>query len=236
MTLDRKITIGLSIASIFLIIALFRSCEKNVNVTRMYEAINDTLSLTKNKLGQEVSKKLIIEAESKKNFIKAKSTSEAIKALQSTVKRYKGKLRAATSLINSTSSNGSNETIISSVDTVYNNDTVYIYPIYRSKWSNEWELGNISATKDTISHVIKIRNKFTFTLGEESNNWFKRRESIFTATNLNPNTETIESHTFRIKEKEKIVGFGLFAGMGISNSSFNSVIGAGVYYRLFSIK
>ena len=91
MTLDRKITIGLSIASIFLIIALFRSCEKNVNVTRMYEAINDTLSLTKNKLGQEVSKKLIIEAESKKNFIKAKSTSEAIKALQSTEKRYKGK-------------------------------------------------------------------------------------------------------------------------------------------------
>jgi len=224
-------------------ILLFRSCKGDLDLKEqigLYEAAQDTLSQTRNELGEQVSSIALFKADKKKDFLKMKSNDSTIIALQKVVKEYKGKLKTATVLGTSTNDNGSSSTV-TDYDTIYTDTGNYMSPIYKTDWEEEWSVGKIVATKDSISRNIKVKNKFELTIGEEESKrgWFKKlrkKESLVTITNKNPNTVTTELRTFTIEpHKNKIsIGLGVAYGFDIIGLKPTVVIGPTVHIPLIS--
>jgi len=68
--------------------------------------------------------------------------------------------------ITSTSDNGSS---ISTTqwDTIKTDTGSYASAVYKTDWDEEWSVGKIVATKDSITRDIKIKNDFEMTIGKE---------------------------------------------------------------------
>jgi hypothetical protein len=193
----------------------------------MYEAANDSLRVSRNKYGQEVSKRLVIEANREKDFLRMVTQDSIIKDLQREVRDYKGKVSAMVISTHTTTSSGSSVTNVISSDSAK-------YPTYETSWDGEWDAGTIVATKDSILHDIDVKNKFSFTIGQENNGWFKRRVSTLTAVNSNPNTVTNGIHSFQIKQRGKRFAFGVFVGLDIV--TLKPTAGIGGVYTIVYIK
>lgn len=214
MRLDTKnIIIGLLL--IIVIILYFKSCGKSKSdeYKGLYEAAQDTLQQTRNELGEQVSSIALLSASNDKLFLKMKTNDSTIIALQNVVKDYKGKLKAATVLGTSTNDTGSSETTIK-WDTIRDESGTSVAAVYETEWDEKWSVGSIRATKDSISRDIKIRNDFEITIGEEKQGWFKKKKSLVTITNKNPNTITQELRTFTVEPKKRRISIGLGAAYG----------------------
>ncbi len=224
---------------IILFILLNRSCEKVEDRNEYISGLADTLEVSRNKLGQQTATIKSLEFENDKYFTKIQTNDSTIKWLQNVVKDYKGKLLSATVGSTTTIVSGSSETIyVNDTDVVYIGDTVYVYPIYKSTFSNRWEQGFIQASKDSIHYDFKVSNKFELTLGEVRNKWFKPKEMEVSILNLNPNTVTNELRSFNIKQTPKRWGLGVGAGygLGLSSMKFQPFIGITLNYSLILIK
>lgn len=169
-------------------------------------------------------------------FLSINSKDSTITWLQKTVREYKGKLLAASVVSASTSSRGSASTTITAGDTVFSGDTIKVFPVYEAMWENKWEKGEVRAGKDSIYRDIKIHNEYEFTLGEERNGWFKRKEMEIKMTNLNPNTVTTELRSYNVKQSPKRFNAIAYVGYGFSSSGISPQVGIGIGYTLLSIK
>ncbi len=198
-------------------ILLFRSCKGDIDLKEqigLYEAAQDTLHQTRNELGQQVSSIALLKADNKKDLLRMKTDDSTIIALQVLVKEYKGKLKTATVLGTSTNDNGNSGTT-TDYDTIYTDTGSYVSPVYKTEWEEEWSIGKIIATKDSISRDIKIKNDFEITVGDEKQKGlFKKKKSLVTITNKNPNTITTELRTFVIEPQKKKVSIGLGVAYG----------------------
>jgi len=160
----------LLIGAAVLLVLIFEFMLKNDrlnNTLDMYKAVSDSLRITRNDLGQQIAEKNVIESYREKDFLRIQTQDAIIKDLQKTVKRYEGKLQTAIISTNTTNTLGSNTTVIL-------NDSTGEYPVYKTTWDSKWDKGSIIASKDSIIHNIKIRNKFKFVIGKKSNGWFKK--------------------------------------------------------------
>lgn len=218
-----------------LVLLLMRSCSKSQEQEALYEATQDSLHKSTDLLGREFSVIMTLKGETKKSLLELKTKDSTIQWLQSSVENFKGKLNSAVVLSNRTVSSGSTRTVVTH-DTVYVNDG-YSSPIYSSSWDNNWEVGWIKATQDSIQHEIKIRNEFEITLGEVKNGFLKPKKSVVSVKNLNPNTITEELRSFEITHEPKRIGLGLHAGVGLgANLQPTPYVGIGLDFRLISIK
>jgi len=198
---------------VILILLYFRSCESKKELATAYTAAADTLSITKNKLGQETAQKELIQTENKKAFLNMEAQNEEIAELQKVVKKLRGKNVAATILTNATERD-----IVILTDTILLTDTVgsVVYPIYKYTKLTEWEDFNISASKDSVSMDYKIYNKFIITQSmEKTGGLFSKRVPSIVVKNENPYTVTKNLQSFRIEcNCKKPMWFGIGAGLG----------------------
>jgi len=193
----------------------------------MYEALQDTLEQTTNELGQQTSTIALLEADKAKDLLKIKTNDSTVIHLQKVVKDYKGKLASATVLGTSTNDAGSSSTT-TDYDTIYTDTGSYISPVYKSNWDEEWSVGKIVATKDSISRQIKIKNDFEMTIGKERQGFLKKKKSVVTIKNLNPNTVTTELRTFNIQPHKNKISFGIGAAYGLDIVGFKPTLVIGV--------
>lgn len=222
-----------------LIVLLQRSCSKIQTVADLYEVSQDSLQKSKNILGQEFAVIMAFKSSRDKDLLRLKMKDSTIQWLQNTVEDYKGKLSAAIVVSNATTSRGTTPTVITKVDTVYQNGEVQLWPKYSTNWTGRWEEGYIEATKDSIFRVIRVKNEFEITVGEASNGWFRPRQSQVKVLNLNPNTLTQELRAFDVAHQEKRLGIGLHMGYGLTagtSPQLSPYIGVGLDLRLISIK
>lgn len=224
------ILIGLVIVLAFM---LFKSCEKQNEQAGLIETISATLDTTRNELGQQSASISVISTEREKDFLKIKTQDSTIQWLQSVVKDYKGRLKQAVVLSNTTESNGSTETIVR-IDTVDN----VIYETYCTEWENRWEKGWIEAGRDSIHRKIQFKNEYELTIGNRSNGWFKKKTFDVSILNLNPNTYTTELRAYSVKENPKRFTLGLQSGYGLNLLTGKPVfyMGAGVQFTILGIK
>ena len=212
------------------------SCQQGNMNLGLYEDAQAQLQVSMNKQGQQTAKIKLLEAETVKDFLKMKSNDSSIIALQLIAKGYKGKLYSATHLVNQTIESATTATTVGTAgDTVTVDSIVYVYKIYTTKWDEQWSVGSITATKDSISRDIKIKNEFDITVGRESLGWFKGHEVVVSIKNKNPNTVTKELRTFRVKDNKKI-SVGLQLGVGLmQNGGLGVYGGLGVQYKVMQL-
>lgn len=229
-------TIVLSGAILALITIQFKSCSELSEYKRSFQASQDTIAKTRNKLGQEIAEKSAIIAFNEREFLRIQYKDSSLQALQKIVKSFEGKLSTAISIANKTNSIGNSPTKVTDDQILTRNDTVFVFPKYTSNWNDEWDEGQIIAQKDTIFRSIQIKNKYELTVGK-SNHWFKKNESQVKVLNLNPNTTTQEINAFQVQSQQKKLGISIQVGYGFSSGIKPSTyLGIGLGYQLISIR
>ncbi len=202
-----------------LLIGIVNSCNKNnkeqASLTYAYNAANDTLATTRNKLGQEKASTALLYSTVKDFKSMHVADSSAIGKLQKIVDKL---TISATFLSNSTGNNFSVKTnTVSSGDTVKIDSLIYVYPKYSTQYNNRWERLNLAANKDSFHVDYKVFNEFELKQSWERSHWWKRRVPVASILNLNPHTETVEYKTFTITEnkRNRVRDFciGVFAGL-----------------------
>lgn len=225
--------------TILLSLLLFSKCGNYSELSNINESINDTLSIERNKLNQEIATIKVLQMQSEKDFLNLKVKDSTINWLQSTVKNYKGRLNTAIVISNTTTSKGASKTLISSKnDTIKIDSFIYIMPVYQTSWINKWEKGSIIASKDSIFRNISMRNEFEIIQGEPKNGWFKKNEYLIQVKNLNPNTYTDELRSFNVYTKPKRFNLGIQVGYGLSLINFKPIpyIGLGGQFTIIGVK
>lgn len=215
-----------------------RSQANKINdLEEVSDTASDTLETYRNKNGQLVGEIKSFDLVKKGVLLNLKTNDETIKALQDVVKGFEGKLAAAIVARSETSEKGATATKISGGDTVKSGDTVFIYPIYSTDWAEKWSEGIITASRDSITRDIKVKNDYSFTIGKKSNAWFKKREVVVNMTNLNPNTATKELRSYNVKQQPKRLNLVVYGGAGYQfGVGIVPQIGIGLGYTLIPIK
>lgn len=214
----------------------YDGCRTIKSNSDLYTATQDSLHTSIDSEGRQLAKIALLETGSAKDFLKLQTNDTTIKALQGLVREYKGKLYSATILSNSTNETGVTASITENIDTTIENGVTIVYPRYTSTWSEQWSIGTIIATKDSISRNITIKNEYEITQGRQRTGFLKPKETVVSIKNLNPNTTTEELRTIRISDASRF-SFGPQAGAGIlitpnGEMRLGFYAGFGAQYRL----
>lgn len=208
-----KITVGSILLCLILLFLLQRSCEENKDLSSLYAASQDTLSSSRDALGRETVKIAVMEG-SYKELKGLKNTQDStIKKLQELVNK---KTVSATIVNSKTSGYISTKAVIMGKDTILLNDTVYVFPEYKSVFTNRWENFDISASKDSIMMNYTLFNEFSIQQRYEKQGVFKPKKLIVEIKNENPHTTTTSMRSFAVVQKKPqrgvIFGVGILTG------------------------
>ncbi len=214
-----------------LILTNIQSCQRVGQVTDIYGAAQDSIKSYVDKDGKQITIIAAMLGQRKKDLLAMKSSDSTIIDLQKQVKDYKGKLDIAINLKNKTGSKGSLVTII---DTVHSNDSIYL--VYTAQWKNKWEQGLIVASRDSIFRDIVFFNEFEINIGKTSNGWFKKPVTEAMVKNLNPNTLTTDFRSFKVDNVQKRLAIALSAGYGMTEAGLSPYVGIGLGYNILYIK
>lgn len=205
MKITHKINIIFAIAIIALVAINIKTCGKVSDIENINIAQNDTIKQYKNKNGEQVSTIASMHgtvADLKK--LNAKKDS-SLAHLQKLVDKHTILATAHGTITGNTVVTNT----ITKYDTIKQNDSIKIFPVYSTKFTNKWEKFNITATKDTFNIQYKVFNKFDYVVRYNKQKWYKARVPEITVTNLNPNTETVELKNFSVKppKNQKLLVF-----------------------------
>lgn len=199
-----KITILVSVivalVMFFMVKIMINQDKKLKQVNEMYIAANDSLNITKNKLGQQVAKTSVLETTSQKYFLSLKTKDEEIKQLQELVKSETKKKRdVEVALV------VKNKTIVQLSDSLQNHISGFVtvkdtaYPTYEKSVKNNWINQNIQLGKNIFRQDLKIYNSYEIVVGSEPNGLFKRKQ-FAQITNLSPYSETEAMKVYQKKD------------------------------------
>lgn len=176
------------------------SCHKTKQVQRFAKAVDDTLQLTKNKYGQQVATISILQG-SKSDLLKMNASKDtALQKLQEIVKKQR-RLISATVLTTLTDNSGTSfTTVTENIDTIRKDSLIYLYPEYKTDFSDKWRKVNILANKDSVHWSVIDYNEFSIVQKNKRNGLFKASTAVVEVTNLNPYTTTAELRTFNIEQ------------------------------------
>ena len=229
----------LSVAILILLVLWQNGCHKSSQYKDMRDSMNDSLKVVRNELGQERATISALKGERASILLNAKTKDSTIQWLQNVVKEYEGRLETAVVISNATETvEVIKEVEVESIDTVYQDSLIFVYPQYKAKWSNKWEKGLILATRDSIFRDITVFNDYEITIGKEKNKWFKPREYNINVLNLNPRTTTKEVRSFALKAKPKRFVLSVQTGVGVHIPSMRPslYLGIGLGFVLLQIK
>ena len=205
MTKNIIITI-LAIAVIACVFLNISTCGKLQDVRSINDAAFDTIKTIKNEKGQYVSSIAILNgtvAEFKRLNAGKDST---IAHMQKIVDSHTISATVHGTFTGNTVNSG---TTVTGYDTITKNDTVYLYPSYKTQFKNKWEDFDITATLDSFNIKYKVFNEFDYVVRYNRKKWYQSRVPEITVTNLNPHTQTIELKNFTVKppKNQKILVF-----------------------------
>lgn len=199
------------------------TCKRENTKDNLYAASQDTLKLSRNKLGEQEASIAIFSVTNQKQFLELKSNDSTINKLKQLVRSDKH-ISSATVITNQTSENFTQKATVIRVDTVKSQNGIeYIYKEDSIHRINKWEDILIKVNRDSISVKYKIFNEFDIAQTLQSSGWFKDKIPIIKVLNLNPNTETKELRTFTIKTQSNKV----------KNTMIGGALGLVVGYLLF---
>ncbi|MDO9186928.1 MAG: hypothetical protein Q7W13_13020 [Bacteroidia bacterium] len=181
-------------------IGMYNGCNENKAKQNLLNSVNDTLTKTINKLGQEKASTDLLLGTYKDFKAMHVADSSAIGKL----KKLVDKLTISATYL----SNVTGNTFVSTTQTIVLADTVkidsilVIYPEYKTKYENKWERFSITANKDSFAVDYKVFNEFNIVQEWKRNGIFKRKTPEVSILSLNPHTETKELKTFTVKENK----------------------------------
>lgn len=223
--------------SIFLAYFLIRGCDTPIDKDKyiskeLFDAANDSLHITRNNLGQEVTKTKLMSG-TISGLMKLNTSKDS--SIQKLLKLVDKKTIGATVISNTTSGSATTSTQVIPKDTIKNSDLLsVVYPEYKfnkgDTLKNKWEQVYATANKDSFHLYYKIFNEFDvvqkFERQHVEGKLFKKRVAVVQVTNLNPKTTTTELKSF-VKEMPKpkkglvFVG-GILTGIIIKETVFNN--------------
>jgi hypothetical protein len=201
-------------------------------------ALNDSVRYYKNQDSNNVATIRTIQTEKTKTFLQLQTKDREVQELQATVKEYKSKLVAGSSVTNAlleTLSKTTSPTIITKTDTVRGNDSVvYLYPTYKDTAKakdKKWIDYTVIANKDSITLDLDIKNKFSVIVGEEKGKPFA---DVVTE---NPFTKVKTLRTYQVTvPKPKRIGIGPSFGYGFSDSFKRQFfLGVSIHYDILRL-
>lgn len=232
MTLYQVVIIGL-------IISLVTSqCSHQKELTDFkttQKALEDTIKVTRNKLGQSVGTTSVIQTSNPKDFLELASRDTTIIKLQKLVKEYKSKLKGqgVAAILNSEGTvNVTVPTVVDSTDKAF--------PVYTSNYklrdsldtSKVWVWGNTIAKKDSTQVFMKFKEEVELLLGEEKAGFLGlgRGKPFAQITFKNPYNEVKEMKVYQTKApNKKRFGIGPNISYGIGEGFAPQIfIGIGV--------
>jgi len=204
--------------------------NKALELQLKYDVATAQMKTFKDKDSTQTAQILVFEASSKRDFLKIKSSDSTIIFLQSEVKKYKNQIKEpGSSVTTATSTTNNSGTLPTHVTNPVPTNTVS--PIYSANKTNAWIDLAISATKDSISYKLAVRNKYSVIIGYE--------KGLPTAIikNYNPYTETTDMKSYQVTmPKTKRLGIGLQGGYGFGSGGLTPYVGIGVSYNIFFLK
>ena len=225
-----------------LIIAGVTYCKRNDNLnelTKALDAVNDSLTISKNKLGQEVAKTSVIVLENEVLFLKLQSKDSNIIQLQNLVKKEQSankKLQEA--LILKQKMIASYEDSIQNLVCGYQEirdslGNIIRYPTYNRKIDmfGRWITGDIKLGYSTFKFYISTVSEYEIVIGQERNNLFSKFKTYATVTNLNHYDHTTALKVYSKNSlKPQRFSIGVFVGAGYDpyHNTVGPTIGIGI--------
>lgn len=222
----------LAVLCVVLIFLNIRSCNNakkdKENGTNLVNALNDSL----HKKNDSTVSTSVIATNTIKDFLELEVRDAEIRELQSTVKQYKSKLKAGSSVTNFKSEveiTNTNTTKISMTDTVRTDSIVYLYPTYSDSIKNEWIDYKAKMNKDSATLFLKVNNSYSTIIGVE------KGKPFVDIINHNPYSITTSVRSYQVQlPKPKKFGLGFSAGATYYNNKAQPYIGAGLNYNILS--
>jgi len=238
-----------SIVAILAIIADIDGCNRKVGEVKsqqnLINALYDTLvTLRKNIAASTTVEMAALQMETAKQFIDLKIKDSQIVDLQKMVSEYKNKLKAGSSVTNTTVKTEINKTtpndtirssgIIFSIDSNhYNRNNLVIHgnniiPYFESRYSDKWIDYDIKTYVDSTNFKLSIINKYAIVLG------YNKKVPFADVINYNPYSKVTVLRTFQVSvPKQKSWGIGFSTGIGLSyDLRPRPYIGVGVNYNI----
>ena len=195
----------------------------------LYENINDSVVIYKNKYNENVSKIFLLKAENTKQFLRIQSDKEDILKLQELVKDYKKQLDNGGAIVYIKGETIFDTTIIKQTEFITINNKLY----YEDSINNNWIYSRYGVNGDTTFFSLKTVNEYSVILGSNKK-LFKKPEYFVEVINHNPYSVSsiVRSVDFNTIKNKKF-GLGLSLGVGLtSDFNFRPYIGIGVNYNL----
>lgn len=224
-----------------LAILLMRKCGTGVDINNI-NSLNDSLTIYKNKYGQEVAKTSLITNLSIKELLSVQSNDSAIIKLQQEIRKYKDKLgkgSSVTTIYNSTEISDTTFTrIVEGLASKIrvSGDTVYIYPTYQCSDSSRWRSYSLQAGADSCIIKFSVENEYSVVIGEERPNWYKAKVPFVEVTNKNPYTKTKTLKSYQVEYKDKTrFNIGVGAGAALTPKGVQPAVYVGLNYTLIKL-
>lgn len=221
----------------------FNNRRELIEKSNLYDATQAQLETWIDKDGVNRAKIQSLETSNTKEFLKLATKDDAILELQASVKDMKRYLKKQGSVTNI-----STETdITTSAETeVIPNKIEPNFPIYKSNFNllgnkgESWVFGKSIASKDSTSLDLKIKNKYSLTLGLEPTGFLGlgKGKPFADVKNFNPYSTTESLRTYQVSvPKSKRLGLGVTAAYGIGpNLQTGWFVGVGGSYQLIQFK
>jgi len=221
-----------------------QQCSHNreiVSFEKNQKAFEDTIKVTRNKLGQSVGKISIIETNRTKDFLALATKDSTIQKLQQVVKTYKSKLKGQGVVVIANT-----EATVSVTAPTVIDSTNKTSPIYTSSFKlrdsldkkKVWVYGSTIAKKDSTQISLKYREEVELLIGEESTGFlgWGKAKSFGQITFKNPYSEVKEMKIYQKESpKKKYWHIGPTAGYGITSDGTSQIfLGVGVMWTPIS--
>lgn len=179
-----------------------QSCRQRKEDYSLLQAKQTELEITRNAKNEEVAKRLVLvgSIDDIKNSMKSKYDS-LINDLQAQLNKTTLSLTLIKNKTVTTHETASQVGLNS--DTVRIDSFIYVYPEYKTSFSDKWEQYEIRAGKDSIHHSHVMYNYFTVEQKYVKQGLFKPNLIQLQITNSNPNTTTVDAQSFLIKPKKE---------------------------------
>lgn len=212
--------LGGAIAVIILLLVLnINACMRSNSQHALISAYTDTLRTVRNEKGQQTASIQTLQG-TVSDLQELKTSKDSTINWLRKVLKGKDRTIAAMVLSNNTRSEGSSKSAVSFEKPKFKPGIRYVYPAYKTEWSDEWSHGSIKATKDSIFRNVVLYNKFELK-NVVHGGLFKKSTVESSVLNLNPHTETTELRTFQIECKcNKGAWFGIGTGVGAAAMYF----------------
>lgn len=208
------------IIALLIIILLAQRCDsshrQSIDNSNL-KAMSDSLHISRNSLGQEVVTTSVLTGSVNSLKSELKYTKDSAWQVINKLLDKNTDNVVYTSVV--TSEDGKTKTTVSVDSNKLKKDSCknYIYPVYKTSWSEKWSTGSITANKDSITRDIKVRNDFTIKQQWVSDGFLKPKVLKVTMTNISPLTATKEIKAFSATQPKanRLVWLGVGLAIGV---------------------